>query len=96
MLLELSEEETMILNVIIRSSKSKVITSLEEWFHHIKSIFVRLPSDADLIYKATKIVEEYRFAKEDESKNETSEDADDEASEMNETNTKGWIDNKKD
>ena len=86
----------MILNVIIHSSKIKVITLLEEWFHHIKSIFICLPSDEDLIYKATKIVEQYRSAKDEceyetnESENETSEDTDDEATTIN------LIDNEKD
>ena len=37
-ILELSDEEQMILAVIIHSSKIKVITLLEEWFHHINSI----------------------------------------------------------
>ena len=65
-ILELSEKEHMILSVIIHSSKIKVIALLDEWFHHIKSIFASLPSDEDLLHVATQTVERYKTAKENE------------------------------
>jgi len=80
-ILELSEEEKLILNTIIHSSKIKVMNLLDEWFYHIKPIFNRLPSDADLKYTATEIMKEYKSAKGNVGDNESNGDADDESSE---------------
>ena len=84
-ILELSEEEKIILNTIIHSSKIKVMDLLDEWFYHIKPIFNRLPSDADLKYTATEIMKEYKSAKGNVGDNESNEDADDESSETLDT-----------
>ena len=84
-ILELSEEEKLILNTIIHSSKIKVMDVLGEWFYHIKPIFNRLPSDADLKYTATEIMKEYKSAKGNVGDNESNEDADDESSETLDT-----------
>ena len=84
-ILELSEEEKIILNTIIHSSKIKVMDLLDEWFYHIKPIFNRLPSDADLKYTATEIMKEYKSAKGNIGDSESNEDADDESSETLDT-----------
>ena len=80
-IVELSEEEQLMLAVIIHRSKIKVMDLLDEWFYDIKSIFDRLPSDEDLKYKAKELTKEYKLAKENETKDESGKQTDDEVSE---------------
>ena len=86
-MVELAEEEQLMLSVITNSSKIKFMELLDEWFYDIKSIFDRLPSDEDLKYKAKELTNEYKLAKESETKDESGKQSDDEASETSISNS---------
>ena len=75
-ILELSEAEEIILNIIIYSSKIQVMDLLYEHFNYIKLLFSRLPSDEDLKLEAKSFMEEYKLLKEKEMKIELGEDTD--------------------
>ena len=88
-ILELSEEEELILNVITYSSKIQVMDLIDEWFHHIKFIFDRLPSDEDLKNEAKEFTKEYKLLRQEELKikSDLCKDSDDRASEISESDS---------
>ena len=88
-ILELSEDEELILKVIIYSSKIQVMDLLDEWFHNIKFIFDRLPSDEDLKNIAKEFTKEYKLFREKELKikRDLCKDTDDKASDISESDS---------
>ena len=92
-ILELSELETLMLKIIIHSSKIQVMDLLYEWFNNLKAIFNRLPSDEDLKYEANKFTQEYKLMKEEEIKNELGNYSYDDGSEISESDSSDDEDN---
>ena len=88
-ILDLSEEEELILKVISYSSKIDVMDLLDEWFHNIKFIFDRLPSDEDLKLEAKSFIEDYKLFREEELKikRDLCKDTDDKASDISESDS---------
>ena len=88
-ILDLPEKEELILTVIGYSSKIDVMDLLYEWFHDIKIIFDRLPSEEDLKNEAREFIKEYKLFREEELKikMDLCKDTDDKASDISESDS---------